>query len=130
MRSTDRLAERSANRAGEQLIGPCRPDLYAPHGQTRTRPSTRRRHRKPPLTSRTADPYDLYQRSVQNVEHEIDFVDRVFLKHRARRAATLREDFCGTANTACEWVRRRRSNIAVGLDLDPKPLAWGRKHNL
>jgi SAM-dependent methyltransferase len=88
------------------------------------------RARKAPLTARTADPYDLYQRSVQNVEHEVDFVDRVFLRLRGRRARSLREDFCGTGNTACEWVRRRRANVAVGLDLDPRPLAWGRAHNV
>lgn len=86
--------------------------------------------RREPLTARTADPYDLYQRSVQNVEQEIDFVDRVFRSLRGRRAATLREDFCGTGNSACEWVRRRGTNIAVGLDLDPRPLAWGREHNV
>lgn len=88
------------------------------------------RARKAPLTARTADPFDLYQRSVQNVEHEVGFVDRVFFRLRGRRARSLREDFCGTGNTACAWVRRRRTNVAVGLDLDPRPLAWGRAHNV
>jgi hypothetical protein len=77
-----------------------------------------------------ADKYDLYQRSVQCVEAEIDFVDRTYKKLRGRRATLLREDFCGTANTSCEWVRRRKENIAVGVDLDPVPMDWGRKHNL
>jgi hypothetical protein len=91
---------------------------------------TRSRARKPALTARSADRFDLYQRSVQNVEHDIDFVDRVFYRFRGRRARSLREDFCGTGNTACAWVRRRRTNVAVGLDLDPRPLAWGRAHNV
>jgi cyclopropane fatty-acyl-phospholipid synthase-like methyltransferase len=30
----------------------------------------------------------------------------------------------------CEWVRRSRKNTAIGVDIDPKVLAWGRKHNL
>jgi SAM-dependent methyltransferase len=42
----------------------------------------------------------------------------------------LREDFCGTAAVSCEWVKRNKGNIAVGVDLDPDVLAWGREHNL
>ncbi|MGE3108561.1 MAG: class I SAM-dependent methyltransferase [Phycisphaerales bacterium] len=77
-----------------------------------------------------ADKHDLYQRAVQNVVAEIDFVDRTFTKLRGRKAAWLREDFCGTANTSCEWVRRRRTNHAVGLDLHAPTLEWGIRHNL
>lgn len=77
-----------------------------------------------------ADRHDLYQRAVQSVESEIDFVDSTFRKLRKRKAERLREDFCGTANTSCEWVRRRPTNIAVGQDLDGPTLDWGREHNL
>jgi cyclopropane fatty-acyl-phospholipid synthase-like methyltransferase len=31
---------------------------------------------------------------------------------------------------ACEWVRRRRTNRAIGVDLDGEVLDWGRRHNL
>ena len=74
--------------------------------------------------------HDLYQQAVQCVEAEIDFVDDTFRKLRGRRAKLLREDFCGTANTSCEWVRRRRSNHAVGVDVDGEVLAWGRERNV
>jgi len=77
-----------------------------------------------------ADRHDLYQRAVQCVEAEIDFVDRVYSKLRDKKASLLREDFCGTANTSCEWVRRRKTNHAVGIDLDAATLAWGIEHNL
>ena len=77
-----------------------------------------------------ADRHVLYQQAVQCVEAEIDFVDDTFKTLRGRRAKLLREDFCGTANTSCEWVRRRKSNRAIGVDLDAETLAWGRKHNL
>ncbi|MCG3201846.1 MAG: hypothetical protein NFCOHLIN_01718 [Gammaproteobacteria bacterium] len=77
-----------------------------------------------------ADRHVLYQRSVQCAESEVDFVAEVYGKLRRRRPATLREDFCGTALVACEWVRRRPGNIAFGVDLDPAVLAWGREHNL
>jgi len=83
----------------------------------------------PPSMAEQADPHALYQDSVQCVEAEIDFIDETFKQLRKRRARTLREDFCGTGNTSCEWVRRRKSNFAVAVDLDKEVLAWGRKHN-
>ena len=76
------------------------------------------------------DRYLLYQRAVQCVEAEIDFVDETFTNLRGRKAVLLREDFCGTLHTSCEWIRRRKGNIAVGVDLDPVPLEWGKAHNV
>ena len=67
-----------------------------------------------------ADVHALYQQAVQCVEAEIDFVDETFAKLRRRRARRLREDFCGTASAACEWVRRRRTNRAVAVDIDAR----------
>jgi hypothetical protein len=84
-----------------------------------------------PLTlADQADPYRLYELAVQCAEAEIDFVDDTFRWLRDRNATLLREDFCGTANVSCEWVRRRRSNRAIGIDIDPSVLDWGRRHNL
>ena len=77
-----------------------------------------------------ADKHVLYEKSVQCVESEIDFIDETFRELRGRKARVLREDFCGTANTSCEWVRRRRRNRAIGVDLDADVLKWGRKHNV
>ena len=77
-----------------------------------------------------ADPYDLYQQSVQCVEAEIDFVDDTYRTLRRRRAKLLREDFCGAGNTSCEWVARRKENRAYGVDIDPEVLAWGQRHNV
>jgi SAM-dependent methyltransferase len=84
----------------------------------------------PRLTAKTVDRHVLYQQSVQAVDAEIDFVDDTYKALRGRRASRLREDFCGTANTSCEWVRRRPGNIAVGLDLDQPTLDWGLAHNI
>lgn len=81
------------------------------------------------MTAKTADRHVLYERSVQCVEAEIDFVDRVYRKLRGKHAAWLREDFGGTGNTSSEWVRRRRTNHAITVDLDPDPLEWGHKHH-
>ena len=77
-----------------------------------------------------ADRHDLYQRSVQDVVAEIDFVDETFKELRGRSAVILREDFCGTGQTACEWVTRASDRIAHGVDLDRRVLEWGKQHNL
>lgn len=82
------------------------------------------------LTAANADRHELYERSVQAVDAEIDFVDETFTALRGRQAARLREDFCGTGNTSCEWVRRRPGNYAVGVDLDTEVMAWGRQHHV
>ena len=78
----------------------------------------------------TADIHELYEFSVQNAESEIDFVDETFRKLRDRKASLLREDFCGTANVCCEWVQRRKSNHAIGVDLDTEVLKWSRKNKV
>ena len=77
-----------------------------------------------------ADRHELYQASVQDTEAEIDFVESTWSELRNRPAELLREDFCGTANTACEWVRRDPLHYSVAIDLDPEVLEWGRRHNL
>lgn len=82
------------------------------------------------FTAKLADRHVLYQMAVQCPEAEIDFVDEWFKKIRGRRATTLREDFCGTGYTSCEWVRRRRANIAHGLDIDQPTLDWGLANNV
>lgn len=85
---------------------------------------------KAPLTARTADKHRLYEWSVQCTEAEINFVDHAFRKLRGVYPVRLREDFCGTAATSCEWVRRRKGNIGVGIDLDAPTLAWAHANNL
>lgn len=77
-----------------------------------------------------ADRHKLYEDSVQNSEADVDFVEAEFRRYTGRRPRYLREDFCGTANTACAWVRRRKDNHALGVDLDKDVLAWARDHNL
>jgi len=77
-----------------------------------------------------ADPHRLYELSVQNPPAEIDFIDKTFRMLRGRSAHLLREDFCGTGAVCREWVRRRKTNHAWGLDLDGEVLDWGRRNNL
>ena len=90
----------------------------------------KKRKSKEPTMAQRADVHVLYQEAVQCVEAEIDFVDETFTRLRGRKAKVLREDFCGTANTSCEWVRRRAGNRAIAVDIDPEVLEWGRTHNV
>jgi SAM-dependent methyltransferase len=78
----------------------------------------------------TADRHVLYEHAVQCAEAEIDFVDATYRRLRGHKASVLREDFCGTANVCCEWVRRGPKRRAIGVDLDGSVLDWGRKHQL
>ena len=73
-----------------------------------------------------ADVHELYEEAVQNVETEIEFLSETFQSLRGRSAVSFREDFCGTANASCEWVRTGRLHHAVGVDIDPEVLEWGR----
>lgn len=98
--------------------------------RTPKRTARRRPQRTPRLTAATADRHQLYTDAVQNVESEIDFVDETYQSLRKRKAVRLREDFCGTAQTSAEWVRRRPTNVALGLDLDEPTLQWGRDNVL
>jgi cyclopropane fatty-acyl-phospholipid synthase-like methyltransferase len=77
-----------------------------------------------------ADKYDLYQRSVQSPECDVGFFLRTFKTYYGRPPLVLREDFCGTAAVCCEWVESHKDRRAIGVDLDPEPLSWGKKHNL
>lgn len=97
--------------------------------QGKKRKHKQKRPKGPPMAER-ADRHTLYQDSVQCVESEIDFVDEMYETLRGKKAALLREDFCGTGNTSCEWVRRRQTNRAVGVDIDPEVLEWGRENNV
>lgn len=74
--------------------------------------------------------YDLYERSVQSSKSHAKFFVTIYKELHGKYPKRLREDFCGTFQIACEWVKRNRSNTALGLDLDPEPLAYGRRRNL
>ena len=90
----------------------------------------KRRKKSSPTLASQADRHQLYELSVQCAEAEIDFVDATFKRLRKRKARLLREDFCGTANVCCEWVKRGGKRHAIGVDLDPEVLDWGRNNNL
>jgi len=77
-----------------------------------------------------ADIHELYEESVQNVEHEVEFMQTTFKEIRGRTAHVFREDFCGTASASCQWVRQGEAFQAIGVDIDPAVLEWGRRNRL
>jgi len=85
---------------------------------------------KAPTMADLADKHELYEESVQNVEEECLFISTNFQKIRGRAPLSFREDFCGTASACCEWVRKEEGRTAIGVDLDPEVLAWGRANRL
>jgi len=86
--------------------------------------------RKSPGLADKADRHDLYEASVQDVVEETTFVASTFEQLRGRAPVGLREDFCGTASAACQWVRGDDQRFAIGVDFDAEVLDWGREHRL
>ncbi len=76
------------------------------------------------ITAKTADINDLYERSVQCPESEVDLIYQAWDELRGRKPTHIREDFCGTSAVAREWVCRNNSNTVMGVDLDEGVLAW------
>lgn len=76
--------------------------------------------------SKTFDRYAIYELAVQDPEHTMKNLAESYRRLRRRDARTLREDFCGTGANSEAWAMRHPDNRAVGIDLDPEPLAWAK----
>jgi len=85
---------------------------------------------KKPTMAERADIHELYEESVQNVENEVQFLQNTFRDLSGREAYLLREDFCGTASLACEWVKQGAEYSAIGVDIDSSVLEWGRNNRV
>lgn len=91
----------------------------------RSKPAPKKVLQKKKYTAATADKYELYQLAVQAPENDCEFLVKVYKKLTGKVARHFREDFCGTALLACEWVKQGPLYTAEAFDLDPAPLAWG-----
>lgn len=94
------------------------------------RKDKRKAGKSKPIPALALDRHVLYEASVQNPEADIDFFRRVYRRKRGRPFRLLREDFCGTAALACDWVRRQAGHRAWGVDLHRPTLDWGIKHHV
>ncbi|MEM7054522.1 MAG: class I SAM-dependent methyltransferase [Pseudomonadota bacterium] len=88
-----------------------------------------KRKTKPTMADQ-ADRHHCYETSVQDPESELEFVSETFRELAGRKLKSIREDFCGTGNTACAWVADGKSHTAVGVDLDAEVMAWGRANHV
>jgi SAM-dependent methyltransferase len=77
-----------------------------------------------------ADIHELYEEAVQAVDVEVEFLQDTFRTLRGRSPVSFREDFCGTASAACEWVRSGADRHAIGVDIDATVLDWGRRNRV
>ena len=80
--------------------------------------------------SKKADIHDLYEKSVQNVEHEIEFIQETYMNIKGKRAYIYREDFCGTALSSYKWIKQGENFEAIAIDNDCSVLAWSIKNRL
>lgn len=89
-----------------------------------------RRQAGAPNMAKSADKYALYQESVQDPPEDARLLTRVFKKRYGHAPRLMREDFCAAAALSCAWVEANPENRAIGVDIDPEPLDWGREHNV
>ena len=73
--------------------------------------------------------HKLYEKSVQNHECDIEFVNKHYKYFFEKKPLSFREDFGGTAAMACDWVKQSKEHTAIGIDLDPEPVEYGKKHH-
>jgi hypothetical protein len=85
---------------------------------------------KGPSMAESADRHALYQASVQAVDVEVEFLDKLFQELRGRQPLSFKEDFCGTALLSVEWCKSHPQRTAIGVDIDEETLMWGEQHNL
>lgn len=70
--------------------------------------------------------YQLYEKTVQNHQTDIDFINAQFKKRFKKKPFSLREDFGGTGAMACDWVKQSSNHIAYAVDLDREPINYGK----
>jgi len=81
------------------------------------------------LTNKDYLRYRCYKASVQDPDDIIAALQSMYLRTFGGNPQIFREDFCGTFLYASEWVRRFPKSHAIGLDINPRPLAFGlREH--
>ncbi|MEN0058401.1 MAG: class I SAM-dependent methyltransferase [Bdellovibrio sp.] len=76
------------------------------------------------------DKYELYRKAVQSAENDVVFIRDTYKELKGKNPRIFREDFCGTFALSTEWIRLNPRHEAIGIDLDPEPMAYGRQNYL
>jgi len=85
---------------------------------------------KKPTMADSADLHELYEKSVQSPEADIEFFINTYKALRGKEPMDMREDFCGTGFLSVEWCKSHPQRRAQGIDLDRPTLEWGRERNV
>lgn len=81
------------------------------------------------ISSKVTRKYKLYEASVQSPESHVELLQQMYRDCTGSDPKSLREDFCGTFAISTAWVESSPSRSALGLDLDPEPLAFGKREH-
>jgi SAM-dependent methyltransferase len=92
--------------------------------------TSKRKRKQGWRTAATSDRNELYELSVQDPSQEIALIQKVWREIRGRKPTRIREDFCGSAAVSAAWVQVGPRHTAIGVDLDPKVLAWAKKRHV
>ena len=76
------------------------------------------------------DKHTLYEASVQAVDIDLNLFASILEERNGHPLKKIREDFCGTAQLAVEWVRQGTDHESWGIDLDKPTLDWAREHRM
>ena len=68
-----------------------------------------------PSMADLADPHDLYQKSVQSPENDMEFLTEYFKNFTGKALRHFREDFCGTAYLSAHFVTQHSKNHALRI---------------
>ena len=74
------------------------------------------------------DKYEYYLKSVQSPDEDAAFLETVYTDAYQKKPNILREDFCAAHALSCAWIKRSDQFSAIGVDLDPEPIAYGAKN--
>ncbi|MFM6930558.1 MAG: class I SAM-dependent methyltransferase [Bdellovibrio sp.] len=97
--------------------------------ETSHRKKVRRRVSKKSANSHF-DKYEFYRKAVQSAENDVVFIQNTFKELKGKNPRTFREDFCGTFALSAEWIKMNPRHEAIGVDLDPEPIAYGKANYL
>ncbi len=76
------------------------------------------------------DKYWHYRHSVQSPDIDVRFIRNCYRSLKKKSGYVFREDFCSTFSLSCEWVKMGKLYKASAVDIDKKPLQYGRENNL
>ena len=79
---------------------------------------------------KTFDKYWHYRHSVQSPDIDVRFMRKCFRQLKKKEPKIFREDFCSTFSLSCEWVKLKNTYKSIAVDIDRKPLMYGKKQYL